>query len=132
MSGTFKFELVSPEKLLMSEDVTQVLVPGAEGEFCVLPKHAPVLSTLKPGVLEIEGGESGASRVFVRSGFAEVGPDSLTILAQRAIDLKDVDRDELDQQIKDLDEDVADAKDELTKSQAEDALKRLSDIRASL
>ena len=90
MAGTFHFELVSPERVLMSEQVEQVVVPGADGDLAVLPGHAPLISTLRPGVLDITVG--GASRrVFVKAGFAEVDPDRLTILAERASAVEDLD-----------------------------------------
>jgi F-type H+-transporting ATPase subunit epsilon len=90
MAGTFHFELVSPERVLMSEQVEQVVVPGADGDMAILPGHAPLISTLRPGVLDITVG--GASRkVFVKAGFAEVDPDRLTILAERASAVEDLD-----------------------------------------
>src|SRR5215208_1637488 len=86
MAGTFKFELVTPERMALSQDATQVLVPGVEGEFTVLPGHAPVISALRPGVIEVtlaEGGEK--ERIFVKGGFAEVDADRVTVLAERAL-----------------------------------------------
>jgi F-type H+-transporting ATPase subunit epsilon len=84
VAATFKFELVSPERVLMSEDVEQVIVNGTDGQFTVLPGHSPLISTLTPGFLEVKvGGKT--QRIYVRSGFAEVDPTSLTILAERAI-----------------------------------------------
>ncbi len=80
---TFKFELVSPERLLLSEDVEQVVVPGSEGDFTVLAGHAPVLSTLRPGVMDVKLPGGKAKRLYVKAGFAEVDPESLTVLAQR-------------------------------------------------
>ena len=85
MAGTFKFELVTPERMALSQDATQVRVPGVEGEFTVLAGHAPVISALRPGVIEVslaEGGET--ERIFVKGGFAEVGGDRVTVLAQVA------------------------------------------------
>lgn len=86
MAGNFKFELVSPERVLVSEDASQVVVPGADGEFTVLAGHAPLIATLRPGTLVVKLA-SGERRVYVRGGIAEVEPDSLTILAQQLIDL---------------------------------------------
>ena len=77
MSETFKIELVSPERLLMSEEVEQVIIPGAEGDFAVLYGHAPILSSIRPGILRILGGKSGDKEYFVRGGFAEARPDGL-------------------------------------------------------
>ena len=81
MPDAFKFELVSPERLLVSGQVEQVLVPGAEGDMTVLAHHAPLLTALRPGLLDIglPGGER--RRFFIRGGFAEVGASGLTVLA---------------------------------------------------
>ncbi|KAB2846168.1 MAG: F0F1 ATP synthase subunit epsilon [Hyphomicrobiaceae bacterium] len=131
-TNTFKFELVSPERLLMSEDVTSVRVPGTDGEFTVLAGHAPVLSSLRPGLLDVilPGGKE--QRIFVRGGFAEVDPKSLTVLAQQAINLDELDRAALAQEIKNAEEDVADAKDETAKHKAQDTLDRLKQIEGAL
>jgi F-type H+-transporting ATPase subunit epsilon len=91
MAGTFKFELVTPERMLLSEDAAQVVVPGVEGEFTVLAGHAPVLSALRPGVVSATLGESGTRRIFVKGGFAEVDPERVIVLAERAIDLAAID-----------------------------------------
>ena len=85
MADTFKFELVSPERVLLSEDAEQVVLPGVQGDFAVLANHAPMLSMLRPGVLDVQL-PSGTRRVFVKGGFAEVEPDRLTVLAQTAFD----------------------------------------------
>jgi F-type H+-transporting ATPase subunit epsilon len=108
MADPFKFELVSPEKLLFSGDVEQVLVPGAEGDMTILAKHAPVITTLRPGLLEIDFPDGKRQRFFARRGFAEVNPDGLTVLAERAIDLDDLDPEQLTQDIANAEEDVAD------------------------
>lgn len=84
------FELVSPEKLLLSEAVEMVLIPGSEGDFGVLPGHAPMISSLRPGVICIfENGKVG-KRLFVAGGFAEVTPQRCTILAEKALPLEDM------------------------------------------
>jgi F-type H+-transporting ATPase subunit epsilon len=132
MADTFTFELVSPEQLLISEDVESVLVPGAEGDFQVLPNHAPVLSTLRPGLLDVVLPGGKERRIFVRGGFAEVGPDSLTVLAQNAIDSADLNKSALAQEIKDAEEDVNDAKDDQTRDKAQDILDRLKLVRDTL
>jgi F-type H+-transporting ATPase subunit epsilon len=91
MAGTFKFELVTPERMLLSEDAAQVVVPGVEGEFTVLAGHAPVVSALRPGVVNATLGDAGSKRVFVKGGFAEVDAERLIVLADRAIDLDAID-----------------------------------------
>ena len=92
MADTFRFELVTPERMALSEDVAQVVVPGVEGEFTVLPGHAPVISALRPGVIEVALPEAGGkTRIFVKGGFAEVDADHLTVLAERAIPVEALD-----------------------------------------
>lgn len=107
MAESFKFELVSPEKLLISEDVKHVVVPGAEGNFGVMTGHAPFVSTLRAGVLEIiDGTNSSGKKLYVRGGFAEVGPDALTVLAQKALNLSDMTADVIAQEITDVEGDL--------------------------
>jgi F-type H+-transporting ATPase subunit epsilon len=131
MAGTFKFELVSPERLLLSEEVEQVLVPGQEGDFAVLRDHAPFLSTLRPGLLEVTRTDE-KRRFFVRGGFAEVSPTSLTVLAETAIDLNELDRDVLSGAIRDAEEDVADAKSDQARDSAQTKLDHLRQLQITL
>ena len=91
MAGTLKFELVTPERVALSQDVEQVLVPGVEGDFTVLPGHAPVISVLRPGVIEVAGPEARRTRIYVKGGFAEVDATHLTVLAERAFDVERMD-----------------------------------------
>jgi len=132
MPDAFKFELVSPERLLVSGDVEQVLVPGAEGDMTVLAYHAPLLTTLRPGLLDIgyPGGEH--QRYFIRGGFAEIGPSGLTVLAETAIDLVELDHGQLAQTIKDAEEDVADATDDLVRDRAQTKLDHLRQVQSAL
>ena len=132
MADTLKFELVSPERLLMSADVQQVNVPGSEGEFGVLPNHAPVLSTLKPGVIVVTGDDGKQDRVFVRGGFAEVNPAGLTILAEEAIHMDDLDAAALAQQVQNAEEDVADASDDIKRQKAQETLDQLKQLQSAL
>jgi F-type H+-transporting ATPase subunit epsilon len=132
MPDTFKFELVSPERLLVSAEVEQVLVPGSQGDFTMLAHHAPLLTTLRPGVLDIGSNGAERRRYFVRGGFAEVEPSGLTVLAETAIDLVELDRAVLDQAIKDADEDVADAKEDAARDRAKTRLDHLHQVRLAL
>lgn len=132
MAETFKFELVSPERLLVSADVAEVLVPGSEGDFTVLPRHAPVIAMLRPGILRIPGMEGRLGEIYVRGGLADVGPESLTVLAEQAVPLAEVDRALLDQEIKDAEAELADAQDEDTRRMAEDTLERLRSLSETL
>ena len=85
------FELVSPARLLFSGDVASVQIPGSEGEMTIMPMHAPVLSTLKPGVITVTNTGGSTEKMFVRGGFAEVNASGLTVLAETAIPLADLD-----------------------------------------
>ena len=90
MADNFKFDLVSPERLLMSEPAAQVVVPGTEGQFTVMAGHAPVMTTLRPGVLDATLGSGKRARIFVRGGFADVNAAGLTVLAEQAIPLQEL------------------------------------------
>ena len=105
-----EFELVSPERLLLSQQVDMVVVPGAEGDFGVLPRHAPLISTLRPGIIRVFEGRAVKERIFVAGGFAEVTAERCTVLAEEAVPVGDIDAAKLDQELKDLGEDLADAK----------------------
>ncbi len=83
MAGTFKFELVSPERVLLAVDAEQVELPGADGDFTVLPGHAPVVATLRPGTI-LSRTANDKKAIFVKSGFVEVRPDSVVVLAEQA------------------------------------------------
>ncbi|HSI40476.1 MAG TPA: F0F1 ATP synthase subunit epsilon [Xanthobacteraceae bacterium] len=122
--ATFPFQLVSPERLVFSGTVTEVIVPGSEGEFGVLAGHAPFVSTLKPGILVIKG-DGAPTKLFVRGGFAEANPAGLTVLAEEAIPLAEVRPERLAQMIKDAQEDVEDAKDDATRLSRQTSLDAL-------
>ena len=91
MAGSLKFELVTPERMALSQDATQVVVPGLEGDFTVLPGHAPVISALRPGVVDVTLPDASKARIFVKGGFAEVNSQQLTVLAERALDVEAMD-----------------------------------------
>jgi F-type H+-transporting ATPase subunit epsilon len=129
--ATFHFDLVSPEKLLFSGEVDQVDVPGSEGDFGVLAGHAPLVTTLRPGILTMYR-ESGNLRVVVDGGFAEVGPSGLTVLADMAVPVEDFDREVLAGVIKDAAEDVADAADPAQRDKLADKLDKLKALQAVL
>lgn len=131
MADTIHFALVSPERELFSGDVKQVDAPGADGEFGVLPRHAPFMTTLKPGVVRIYE-ESGITPVFVRGGFADVTPAGLTILAEEAVRLADVDVAELDKEIEATKSDANDPGDEQRREAAAERLVYLEALRAAI
>ena len=117
--GKVEFELVSPEKLLLSEPVEMVVVPGEEGDFGVLHQHAPFISAVRPGVIKVHNGGKVTEQIFVSGGFAEVTPARCTVLAERAVAVADIDRGAAEQQLRDAREDLADEKDEHDRDQAE-------------
>jgi len=123
----FHFNLVSPERLLFSEDVAQVDVPGSEGYFGVLAGHAPLVSTLRPGLLVIHGTDGEETRVVINGGFAEVGEKGLTVLADSAVPADEYDTAVLAGMIKDTEEDVADCKDDRERDKL---VRRLEQLRA--
>jgi F-type H+-transporting ATPase subunit epsilon len=129
--ATFHFDLVSPEKLLFAGEVDQVDVPGAEGDFGVLAQHTPLVTALRPGILVVyrEGTEL---RVVVNGGFAEVGPAGLTVLADMAVPVEEFDRAVLAGEIKDTEEDVADAKDDWQRDKLARRLDQLKALDAAL
>ncbi|HAH64584.1 MAG TPA: F0F1 ATP synthase subunit epsilon [Rhizobiales bacterium] len=132
MSDPFKFELVSPERLLVSGEVEQVLVPGAEGDMTVLAHHAPLLTTLRPGLLDIGYASGEHQSYFIRGGFAEVGPSGLTVLAETAVDLVELDAGRLAGAIKDAEEDVADASSDIARDRAQTKLDHLRQVQSTL
>lgn len=127
MADKLHFELVSPEKLLKSAEVDMVVVPGTEGDFGVLPLHAPVVSTLRTGIIEVHN-DNDKEKLLVVGGFAEVNADGLTILAELATPLSEVDRSAYEAQLKDLSEDVQDAKDDEGRVRAEKARDQVASI----
>ena len=104
------FELVSPERLLLDDQVDMVVVPGSEGDFGVLAGHTPFVSTIRPGVIDVHDGGAVRDRIFVGGGFAEVTPERCTVLAEDAVPVADIDRGALEGRLRDLREDLADAK----------------------
>ena len=132
MADKIPFDLVSPERLLLSEEAEMVTLPGTEGEFGVLAGHAPVISTLKPGVIDVKGGANGDARFFVMGGFAEVSPTKLTVLAEEAIPLSQVDAAALDQRIRNTEEDILTAKTETARAKAVETVDALKQLRAAL
>ncbi|MEC8180606.1 MAG: F0F1 ATP synthase subunit epsilon [Pseudomonadota bacterium] len=109
MAETTAFELVSPERLLVSKDVEMVVVPGAEGYFGVLPRHAPMISTLNAGVIDIHQGGQVEERIFIAGGFAEVTEDRCTVLAEEAVPVGEIDPAAVNQEIANLSDELKDS-----------------------
>ncbi|TCR70358.1 F0F1 ATP synthase subunit epsilon [Bosea sp. BK604] len=130
--ATFKFELVSPESILFSGEVNSVIVPAVEGEMTVLAGHAPVVATLKPGILVlIKTDASNGKEFFVSGGIVEINPTGMTILAEQAKFIEDVDTAVLDQEILTAETRLAAApEDESEQRRLHDQLVQLKEFRA--
>src|ERR1700744_4263440 len=89
---TFKFELVSPERILASEEVGMVVVPGGDGDFGVLAEHAPLVSTIRPGVVAVYMPSGEVKKIFVSGGFADVTGTLCSVLAEEAVNVNEIDR----------------------------------------
>lgn len=122
MADALSFELVSPERLLLSREVEMVVVPGAEGDIGVLPQHAPLISKVRPGVLVVFENGQPTERIFVSGGVAEVTGDRCTVLADEAVPLDRLDRSQTEQQLSDARDDLTDAKTDLEREKAENAI----------
>ena len=129
--ANFHFDLVSPEKLLFAGEVAQVDLPGSEGDMGVLANHAPLVTTLRPGIIVVHR-EGGDMRVVVNGGFAEVGPGGLTVLADMAVPIEEFDRSVLATEIKDTEEDVADSTDGWQRDKLAHRLQQLQALQEAL
>jgi F-type H+-transporting ATPase subunit epsilon len=132
MAEAFKFELVSPERLLVSEQVESVVIPGAEGEMTVMANHAPVMTTVKPGVVSVRTAAGADARYVVFGGFADILPTGCTLLAESAVAVKDIDRADLARRIQEAKEDLADAKDDDSRTKAEQFLHQLTTLEGAI
>ena len=132
MAEAFKFELVSPERLLVSEQVESVVIPGAEGEMTVMALHAPVMTTIKPGVVTVKTSGGKEERYVVFGGFADIVPSGCTLLAESAVAVGDIDRADVARRIQEAKEDVADAKDDQARSKAEQFLSQLTTLEGAI
>jgi F-type H+-transporting ATPase subunit epsilon len=120
--ATLHFELVAPEKLLLSEQVGMVVVPGSEGNFGVLPGHALFISTVRPGVIDVyeEGETNPSERIFISGGFAEVTPERCTVLADEAVPVSALDRGAIEAEARGLESTVAGLRDQLSRATGPD------------
>jgi F-type H+-transporting ATPase subunit epsilon len=117
-----QFELVSPEALVLSVDADLVVVPGAEGDFGVLAQHSRLISSVRPGVINVYQGSSVDQRIFVSGGFAEVTPERCTVLATEALQISDIDTVAVEAELKDLTDDFSDAVSEEEKGKIHTAI----------
>lgn len=130
MAGTFKFELVTPERMTLSQDANQVVMPGLEGDFTVLPGHAPVISALRPGVVDVTLPDGRKTRHFVKGGFAEVDAEHLTVLVERALEVEAMDAATIAAELAVAEADLASATDDTARLAAAAALDRLKGLNA--
>jgi F-type H+-transporting ATPase subunit epsilon len=131
MVDKIAFDLVSPERLLLSDQADMVTVPGTEGYMGVMAGHSPVISTLRPGTINVEGASGGNVRFFIRGGFTEITSTKITVLAEEAIPMAEVDVALLDLRIKDAQEDVVAAKTDAERARAAESLDDLKQVRAA-
>lgn len=129
MADTMQFDLVSPERRLASMQVTSVQIPGADGDMTAMEGHAPTITTLRPGVLSVEGPE-GSEDYVVTGGFAEIRADGVSVLAERAVTKGDMTQDHLDEMIEEAKNMYSQAKEafENEPGPVDDAAKLLSDM----
>lgn len=132
MAETFQFDLVSPERSLLSGPAEMVTVPGMDGDFGVLKGHAPFMSTLRPGIVEIRRGGGEVLKVFVSGGFADVTPAGLTLLADDAIEAGELDGEIIDKLVAVAEADKAHAADDQAKAVVEQRRRDLEQVRAQL
>ena len=114
MENKIAFELVAPDRLLMSEEVDLVTIPGGEGDYGVMVGHQPQITTVRPGILDIENDDSATKRVFIDGGFAEVTASHCTVMTEEAVPLEELQRADVEGRVKDVEEAM-----ELAKTDAE-------------
>ncbi len=124
-----QFELVTPEQLLVSRDVDMVVVPGTEGNFGVLPGHSPLISTIRPGTIDIYEGNTIAERIFVAGGLAEVTPERCTVLADEAVPPESLDRVQLETELQTIDGNMPMLRDQIGRATGTDREHLLAELR---
>ncbi|MEQ8308757.1 MAG: F0F1 ATP synthase subunit epsilon [Hoeflea sp.] len=132
MAENFNFELVSPERLLLSASVTEVVIPGTDGEMTVMAHHAPTMTTIKPGVVRVETADGKTERYVVFGGFADIVPEGCTLLAESAVSVADINSEELERRIQDAREDLDDATTDAGKQKAQEYLDQLTTLNGAI
>ena len=130
--ATFHFELVAPERVLFSGEVDAVMLPGTEGEMTVLPGHAPVMTSLKTGFIVVTDRQNHGTRVLVRGGFAEINPETVIVLAERALDATELTPESIDQEILQVEMQRDSTHDDAVKDAANATIVQLQEARAAL
>jgi F-type H+-transporting ATPase subunit epsilon len=129
MADRIPFELVTPERLIVSAEVEMVVVPGTEGNFGVLPGHAPLISTIRPGTIDIYEGRTITQRIFVVGGIAEVTPERCTVLADEAITPDTLDRAALDLELTEIEGNLPSLKEQAARAQGTERERLLTELR---
>ncbi|MEI8144366.1 MAG: F0F1 ATP synthase subunit epsilon [Alphaproteobacteria bacterium] len=129
--ATFTFDLVSPERQLFSGPVEQVVVPGTDGDFGVLAGHAPFVAAIRPGILTVHG-SGQPQRLFVRGGFAEVSGSGLSVLAETAVPVEQLDVAMIDKEVTKAEEALADATSQDAKTKAAEVVDQLKAVKLAL
>jgi F-type H+-transporting ATPase subunit epsilon len=129
MPERVQFELVTPERLLLSEMVEMVVVPGTEGNFGVLPGHAPLISSIRPGTIDVYQGQTITRRIFVVSGIAEVTPERCTVLADEALPPDELDRGTIEAELQTVEGNLPSLRDQITRDSGTDRGELLVELR---
>lgn len=132
MADRISFDLVSPERLLLSEDAEMVTLPGTEGDLGVLAGHEPLITTLRPGIIDVKGGGNREERFFVLGGFADINPGKLTVLAEEAFPLASISAADVDQRIANVREDLIGVKTDQERHRLATTLDALETLRGAL
>ncbi|MAW88897.1 MAG: F0F1 ATP synthase subunit epsilon [Phyllobacteriaceae bacterium] len=132
MAQSFKFELVSPERLLVSEDVESVVVPGVDGDMTVMANHAPLMTSIRPGVVTVNTAAGKTDRYVIFGGFADVMPESCTVLAEASVHVDNIDKADIERRIAEAREDLADAQDDDGKQRAQEFLDQLTTLQGAI
>jgi F-type H+-transporting ATPase subunit epsilon len=128
MPDRVQFELVTPERLLISTTVEMVVVPGSEGNFGVLPGHAPFISTLRPGTVDVYEGRTVTQRIFVLGGIAEVTPERCTVLADEAMPPEALDRAALDMELTEIEGNLPTLREQVARAQGTERERLASEL----
>ena len=129
MADSFNFELVSPERLLVSSQVVSVTIPATEGEMTVMANHSPVMTTVKPGVVAVSDADGGSEKYVVFGGFADILPSGCTLLAESAVRMNEVNKDMLEQRIAAARSELQDAQHHEHRSKLEELIYQLTSLR---
>ncbi|MDI6837035.1 MAG: F0F1 ATP synthase subunit epsilon [Rhizobiaceae bacterium] len=132
MADNFNFELVSPERLLLSEKVSEVVIPATEGEMTVMANHAPTMTTIKPGVVSVKSASGQTSRYVVFGGFADILPTGCTLLAESAVEMSELNRETLVKRIEAAKADLDKADNAEHKTKLEQYLAELTHLNGAI